>query len=44
LEGNQLPLPPVADSGLVNGEFLQTDYGFAIPVPAHWSLLRLSED
>ncbi len=44
LERNQLPLPPVSDSGLVNGEFLQTDYGFAIPVPAHWSLLRLSED
>jgi hypothetical protein len=44
LERNQLPLPPAADSGLVNGEFLQTDYGFSIPVPAHWSLLRLSED
>jgi hypothetical protein len=44
LERNPLPLPPVSDSGLVAGEFLQTDYGFAIPVPAHWSLLRLSED
>ncbi len=43
-ESQKLPLPPVSDSGLVNGEFLQTDYGFAIPVPAHWSLLRLSED
>ncbi|MGH7739271.1 MAG: hypothetical protein ACREL1_03900 [bacterium] len=41
---NQLPLPPVADSGLVNGEYLQAYYGFAIPVPAHWSLLRLSEE
>lgn len=43
-QGQKLPLPPVSDSGLVNGEFLQTDYGFALPVPAHWSLLRLSED
>lgn len=41
---NKLPLPPVADSGLVNGEYLQAYYGFAIPVPAHWSLLRLSEE
>ena len=41
---NQLPLPPVSDSGLWNGDFIDVDYGFAIPVPAHWSLLRLSED
>ena len=44
LAENKWPLPPVSDSGLVDGEFLQVDYGFAFPVPAHWSLLRLSED
>jgi len=39
-----LPLPPSEDSGIQNGEYLQAQYGFAIPVPAKWKYLMLSED
>jgi hypothetical protein len=28
-----LPLPPVGDSGLANGWYVQAEYGFALPVP-----------
>lgn len=28
-----LPLPPVGDSGLSNGCYFQAEYGFALPVP-----------
>lgn len=28
-----LPLPPAGDSGLVNGCYLQAEYGFSVPVP-----------
>lgn len=41
---SNLPLPPSEDSGIQNGEFLQAQYGFAIPVPAKWKYLILSED
>jgi hypothetical protein len=35
-EFKDLPLPPTVDSGLVNGQFVQVDYGFGIPIPAKW--------
>ncbi len=41
---NQFPLPPAVDGGLVNGEFIKAEYGFAFPVPAKWNYLRLSAD
>jgi hypothetical protein len=41
---NSLPLPPTENSGLVNGEYLQTQYGFAFPVPAKWQPMGISED
>lgn len=39
-----LPLPPGADSGLYDGQFIQTDYGFALPLPSKWLWLRLSAE
>jgi hypothetical protein len=39
-----LPLPPQVDSGLVNGQFIQVDYGFGIPVPSKWNYLSLSAE
>jgi hypothetical protein len=41
---NRLPLPPGVDSGLYEGQFVQTEYGFGFPVPAKWNYLRLSAD
>ncbi|HUO57233.1 MAG TPA: hypothetical protein VMV05_03555, partial [bacterium] len=41
---SQLPLPPAADSGVTNGEYVQVDYGFAFPVPSKWIYLKLSAD
>lgn len=41
---NSLPLPPGADSGLYDGQFIQTDYGFGIPLPPKWLWLRLSAE
>ena len=39
-----LPLPPAADNGVVNGQFVQVDYGFGFPVPPKWNYLWLSAD
>ncbi len=39
-----LPLPPTENSGLLNGEYLQTQYGFAFPLPVKWQPLGMSED
>ncbi len=39
-----LPLPPTVDGGLVNGQFIQVDYGFGIPVPSKWIYLPLSAE
>ncbi|HTC21515.1 MAG TPA: hypothetical protein VK859_11750 [bacterium] len=41
---NALPLPPAADSGIYDGQFIQTDYGFAFPLPSKWNWLRLSAE
>lgn len=41
---SKLPLPPGADSGLYEGKFIQTDYGFGIPLPPKWLYLRLSAE
>jgi len=35
-EFKNLPLPPTVDGGLVNNQFVQVDYGFAIPIPSKW--------
>jgi len=35
-EFKDLPLPPAVDSGAVNGQFVQVDYGFGIPIPSKW--------
>jgi hypothetical protein len=39
-----LPLPPSADSGVYDGQFIQTDYGFAISLPPKWVWVRLSSE
>ncbi|HTA76228.1 MAG TPA: hypothetical protein VK791_03635, partial [bacterium] len=31
-----LPLPPTVDGGLINGQFIQVDYGFGFPLPSKW--------
>ncbi len=41
---NTLPLPPAADTGLYDGQFIQTDYGFSFPMPSKWNWLRLSAE
>lgn len=41
---NNLPLPPGADSGLYDGQFVQTDYGFGFPLPPKWLYVRLSAE
>jgi hypothetical protein len=41
---SKLPLPPTVDGGLVGGQFIQAEYGFAFPVPSKWDYLRLSPD
>ncbi len=41
---NNLPLPPAADSGIYDGQFIQTDYGFAFPIPQKLNWLRLSAE
>ncbi len=42
--GNTLPLPPAADSGVYDGQFIQTDYGFAFPLPPKLNWLKLSAE
>jgi hypothetical protein len=39
-----LPLPPTVDGGMVNGQYVQVDYGFGFPVPSQWIYLPLSAD
>lgn len=39
-----LPLPPTVDGGLVNGQFVQVDYGFGFPIPSKWIYLPLSAE
>ncbi len=41
---SNLPLPPGADSGIYDGQFVQTDYGFGFPLPSKWLYLRLSAE
>jgi hypothetical protein len=40
----KLPLPPVADSGVADGQYIQTEYGFGFPLPPKWRQLSLSVD
>ena len=37
-------MPPSVESGVYEGQFVQTDYGFGFPIPAKWIYLRLSAD
>lgn len=39
-----LPLPPTVDGGLVNGQYIQVDYGFGIPLPTKWIYLPVSAE
>ncbi len=39
-----LPLPPIGDSGVANGVYYQTEYGFSIPAPARWFTFAGGED
>jgi len=39
-----LPLPPTVDSGVVNGQFVQVDYGFGFPVPSKWIYTPVSAE
>ncbi len=39
-----LPLPPGADSGVYDGQYIQTDYGFSFPLPPKWQWIRLSAE
>ena len=41
---SNLPLPPGADTGIYDGQFVQTDYGFGFPLPSKWLYLRLSAE
>jgi hypothetical protein len=41
---NPLPLPPSVDSGVIDNQFVQADYGFAFPIPAKWTWVKLSDD
>jgi hypothetical protein len=43
-EESKLPLPPSVDSGVTEGQFVQTDYGFGFPFPAKWMYLGLPPD
>ncbi|HVZ79479.1 MAG TPA: hypothetical protein VHE12_01610 [bacterium] len=39
-----LPMPPSAESGVYDGQYIQTEYGFGIPLPPKWSWIRLSAE
>ncbi len=43
-ERQNLPMPPVGDSGVVEGTYVQTDYGFGLPLPAKWLAFAAGED
>jgi len=40
----KLPLPPVGDSGLQNGVYHQTEYGFALPVPKGYGIFAPNQE
>jgi hypothetical protein len=40
----RLPLPPTVDNRIVEGQYVQADYGFGISLPPKWILVRYSED
>ena len=40
----KLPLPPIGDNGVVEGQFVQVDYGFGIPLPNKWFSIPLTPD
>ncbi len=40
----KLPLPPLGDNGVIEGQFVQVDYGFGIPLPAKWFSIPLTPD
>jgi len=40
----KLPLPPVADSGVTEDQYVQTQYGFGFPLPSRWHEITLSQD
>ncbi len=39
-----MPLPPTVDGGVINGQFVQVDYGFGFPVPPKWIYVPLSAE
>jgi hypothetical protein len=39
-----MPLPPTVDGGVINGQFVQVDYGFGFPLPAKWIYTPLSAE
>jgi hypothetical protein len=40
----RLPLPPTVDNKIVEGQYVQADYGFGFPLPPKWMIVRYSED
>jgi hypothetical protein len=42
--GEALPLPPSVESGVYDGQYIQADYGFGIPLPSKWVWIRLSAE
>jgi hypothetical protein len=39
-----LPLPPAVDGGVINGQFVQVDYGFGFPMPPKWIYVPLTAE
>jgi hypothetical protein len=39
-----LPLPPTVDNKVVEGQYVQADYGFGFPLPPKWFMVHYSED
>ncbi len=42
--GEALPLPPSVESGVYDGQYIQADYGFGVPLPPKWVWIRLSAE
>ncbi len=38
---HKLPMPPAADTGVYDGQFVQVDYGFGFPAPGKWLYVRI---
>lgn len=37
-------MPPAADSGVYDGQFVQVDYGFGFPLPPKWLYVKLTAE